>query len=148
MQSTLACELGLDIVVHMVHNLIMATGNHREATMASKSETGTCSVCERVCKCRGGRIVAHGYRRPAYGSGNVGPCTGTGALPLHVSIEGAERYRDSVEETISQLQEQMVAKPGTRIRWALETTRNELRRIQDVIARWTAWQARHSMEVQ
>ena len=56
---------------------------------------GTCPVCERAIRVRGGRIVYHGFTRPGRGH-IVGDCFGVSYPPYEASCEGTLAYRDKL----------------------------------------------------
>lgn len=56
---------------------------------------GTCPVCERAIRVRGGRMVHHGFQRPGRGH-IVGDCYGVGHPPYEVSCAGTRAYLEKV----------------------------------------------------
>jgi len=68
------------------------TRKPRKTKMRTLQNTGTCPVCNRNIKLKGGRMVDHGYQVPWGWQGRTQGCFGVGYPPYEKSPKGCEDY--------------------------------------------------------
>lgn len=87
--------VNLNIVKGLVVKGRKPSDTPRKTPERTLENTGTCAVCGRNVKLKGGKIVDHGYTiRYGFQQGN---CAGVGYDPIEISPKGAEAYLNALE---------------------------------------------------
>jgi len=77
----------------------------RSPSMRTLENTGTCQICLRNVKLRGGVIVDHGFQNPKYYQGRSRSCYGTNHQPLELSNDACKRYLTALQSNVRELEE-------------------------------------------